>query len=176
MAPARPSAALLALFLLGGSALLMQAKAASLQISSPDFAPGAAIPAKYGKAHANLSPALQIKGIPAKAQTLALIVDDPDAPSGLFTHWVVWNIPVHTPVIREGKVPHGAEQGTNSNGDAHYDGPIPPSGTHRYYFHLFALDSGLSLPAGASRSALESAMQGHVVAQAETFGTFRAGG
>ena len=142
---------------------------------SPDFSTGAPIPAKYGKAHANISPALQIKGVPEKAQTLALIADDPDAPSGLFTHWVLWNIPTHTLLIREGKVPHGAERGTNSNGDVHYDGPIPPSGTHRYYFRLFALDASLSLPAGASRAALESAMKGHVVAKAETFGTFRAG-
>ena len=150
-------------------------RADSLRITSPDFAQGAAIPSKYGKAHANISPALQIKGAPAKTQSFALIVDDPDAPGGLFTHWLIWNIPAHGILIREGKVPRGAEQGKNSDGHDRYDGPIPPSGMHRYFFHLFAVDQELRLAPGASRKVLESALRGHVLAKAETFGTFQAG-
>ena len=174
MEPAfRPLARAILIFLLAGFASHLQAD--SLQITSPDFDIGKPIPGKYGKAHTNISPALQIKGAPAGTKSFALIVDDPDAPGGLFTHWVLWNIPAHGILIREGKVPHGAEQGKNSDGHSRYDGPIPPIGTHRYFFHLFALDTDLDLAAGASRATLESAMRGHVLAKAETYGTFQAG-
>jgi Raf kinase inhibitor-like YbhB/YbcL family protein len=140
------------------------------------------MPPRSAKAGGNISPDLLIDAVPAKARTLALIVDDPDAPSGLWTHWVVWNIPPDVQreigpfqvTIPEGVVPNGAVQGKNSFGDTHYDGPAPPSGTHRYFFHVYALDSKLSLAEGASRGELEAAMKGHVVGSAEFFGTYSA--
>ncbi len=151
------------------------AQTTAFHLSSPAFAPGKPLPAKYALAHENLSPELRLSGIPARTKSLALIVDDPDAPSGLFTHWVVWNLSPDTVKIAEGSLPIDAQQGRNSHGDAYYDGPSPPSGTHRYFFHLYALDTYLSVPAGAKRDRLEKAMQGHVVAETETMGTYAAG-
>ena len=154
----------------GGLAL-----AGSLQISSPAFANGQPIPAKYARKHQNLSPTLRIKGVPEGTKSLALIVDDPDAPGGLFTHWLVWNIsPQHT-LFLEGRPPRGVEVGTNNLGDTKYDGPFPPAGTHHYIFHLYALDATLSLPAGSARAALAAAIKGHTLADAKLTGTYQAG-
>ena len=109
---------------------------------------------------------MQIADIPSEAKSLVLIVDDPDAPGGLFTHWLVWNIPPQTSAVGEGSAPKGV-QGTNDFGKLGYGGPCPPSGTHRYYFKIFALDRELDLPFGAKRGQLDGAMKGHVVAQGE---------
>jgi Raf kinase inhibitor-like YbhB/YbcL family protein len=144
----------------------------SFQISSPDFAPGQPMPAKYTRGHGNTSPALRIKGTPAQAKSLALIVEDPDAPAPHFTHWLVWNIDPHNVHFLEGRPPRGAKVGKNSFGSVRYDGPAPPSGTHRYVFDLYALDAPLTLAAGADRAALMTAMQGHVVGKAEMLGTY----
>lgn len=122
----------------------------------------------------NRSPQLLIGSIPLNAKSLVLIVDDPDAPSGLWTHWLLWNIPPDKVVLEEGEVPKGAVQGKNSFGRTRYDGPAPPGGTHRYFFHVYALDAKLSLAEGASRSELEAAMKDHVVGSAEFFGTYSA--
>jgi Raf kinase inhibitor-like YbhB/YbcL family protein len=149
--------------------------AGSLQISSPAFADGQPIPAKYARGHQNLSPTLRIKGVPDRTQSLALIVDDPDAPGGLFTHWLVWNVSPHHALFLEGRPPRGAEQGKNSVGDTKYDGPFPPSGTHHYVFHLYALDTSLSLPEGSDRAALTAAIKGHILANATLTGTYQAG-
>lgn len=143
------------------------------RIVSSDFSPGQPIPAKYSRQHGNISPALEIDGVPARAKSLALIVDDPDAPSAFFTHWLVWNIGVHHVIFLEGRPPRGAEQGTNSFGNVRYDGPSPPSGTHRYFFHLYALDAPLKLAAGSDRAALTAAMKGHVIDEAKMFGTYK---
>jgi Raf kinase inhibitor-like YbhB/YbcL family protein len=145
-----------------------------MSASSPEFAQGKAMPLKSSLKGDNKSPQLLISSIPFKAKTLAIIVDDPDAPSGLWTHWLLWNVPPNIAVISEGEVPKGAAQGKNSFGRVRYDGPAPPSGTHRYVFHVFALDEPLSLPAGSSRDELEAAMKGHVVGKAEFFGTYSA--
>lgn len=150
------------------------AHAASMNISSPAFASGKPMPAKFAYKRENLSPPLTIGNVPANAKSLALIVDDPDAPMGLWTHWLVWNLPATTTDLAEGALPSGASQGKNSSGHARYDGPAPPSGTHRYFFHVYALDTTLSLPAGSTRAALEAAMKGHVVGSGETFGTYSA--
>jgi Raf kinase inhibitor-like YbhB/YbcL family protein len=147
---------------------------ASISVLSPDFAQGAGMSAKFAEKGGNTSPALQIGGVPATAKSLVLIVDDPDSPAGLWTHWLVWNLPVTTTALAEGKLPPGAIQGKNSFGRARYDGPIPPSGTHRYFFHVYALDAPLLLPEGTGRAALESAMKGHIVGTGETFGTYSA--
>ena len=100
-----------------------------------------------------------------------MIVDDPDAPGGLFTHWTVWNISPQTAAIDEGITPKGV-QGTNDFGKSGYGGPCPPSGTHRYYFKIFALDRELNLPSSAKRGQLDAAIKDHVVAQGELVGRY----
>ena len=157
---------------LGNSAVAQSSN--FMNLSSPEFAQGQPMPSKTSKHGENKSPQLLIGGVPLNAKTLVLIVDDPDAPAGLWTHWLLWNVPATTTVIAEGKAPEGAMEGKNSFGDLHYDGPAPPSGTHRYFFHVFALDAKLSLDSGASRDELETAMKGHVVGSAEFFGTYSA--
>jgi len=149
----------------------------SFSISAPAFAPGRPMPARYAHALQNISPELRIENIPPKTRSLALIVDDPDAPVGLWTHWLVWNLPPDTTSLPEGGLPPQAVEGKNSNGHVRYDGPAPPAGTgtHRYFFHLYALDAVLSLTAGGNRAALLAAMKGHVIGQAQTFGTYRYG-
>ena len=161
----------------GPSAILLAAIAsfaaggAKMKITSSAFQQGGSIPSKFSCDGANTSPPLQISGIPAEAKTLVLIVDDPDAPSGLFTHWVVWNISPQMSTVAEGSTPKGV-QGTNDFGKSGYGGPCPPSGMHRYYFKIFALDRELDLPAGARRGQLDAAMKGHVVAQGELMGRY----
>ena len=142
-----------------------------MKITSSAFQEGASIPSKFTCDSGDTSPPLQIAGVPAGAKSLALIVDDPDAPGGLFTHWMVWNISPQTNTIGEGNTPKGVH-GTNDFGKSSYGGPCPPSGTHRYYFKIFALDRDLDLPAGAKRNQLETAMKGHVVAQGELMGRY----
>jgi len=146
----------------------------NVNISAPAFEPGNPMPAKSAYKKQNISPELRIGNIPTSAKSLVLIVDDNDAPMGLWTHWLVWNLPANTTVIPEGKLPLGAIQGKNSFGNTRYDGPAPPSGTHRYFFHLYALDTTLSLPSGADSKALLAAMEGHVVGTGETFGVYSA--
>ena len=142
-----------------------------MKVTSSAFKEGAEIPSKFTCDGADTSPPLQIADIPSEAKSLALIVDDPDAPSGLFTHWLVWNIPPQTGSVREGSAPKGA-QGANDFGKSGYGGPCPPSGTHRYYFKVFALDRELDLPSGAKRGQLDAARKGHVVAQGDLIGRY----
>ena len=142
-----------------------------MKVTSFAFQEGANIPSKFTCDGENTSPPLQIADIPSEAKSLALVVDDPDAPSGLFTHWAVWNIPPQTTAVGEGNAPKGV-QGTNDFGKSGYGGPCPPSGTHRYYFKVFALDRELDLPFGAKRGQLDAAMKGHVVAQGELMGRY----
>jgi Raf kinase inhibitor-like YbhB/YbcL family protein len=144
---------------------------AKMKIISSAFQEGGNIPSKFTCDGGDTSPPLQIAEVPSGAKSLALIVDDPDAPSGLFTHWIVWNISPQTGAVGEGSAPKGA-QGTNDFGKAGYGGPCPPSGTHRYYFKIFALDRELDLPPGTKRSQLDAAMKGHVVAQGELMGRY----
>ena len=144
---------------------------AKMKITSSAFQEGANIPSKFTCDGADTSPPLQIADIPSQAKSLALIVDDPDAPGGLFTHWMVWNIPPQTSAVGEGSAPKGV-RGTNDFGKSGYGGPCPPSGTHRYYFKIFALDRELDLPSGAKRGQVDAAMKGHVVAQGELMGRY----
>src|SRR5438045_5976237 len=118
---------------------------AKMKITSSAFQEGGNIPSKFSRDGGNVNPPLRVEGTPANAKSLVLIVDDPDAPVGLFTHWLVWNIDPKTTEIAEHSVPSGAVQGTNDFPGARYDGPQPPSGTHRYYFRIFALDQALNL-------------------------------
>ena len=144
---------------------------AKMKITSSAFQEGAIIPSKFTCDGADTSPPLQIADVPSGAKSLALIVDDPDAPSGLFTHWMVWNISPQTNIIGEGSTPQGV-QGTNDFGKSGYGGPCPPSGMHRYYFKIFALDKTLDLPPGAKRKELDKAMNGHVIAQGQLMGRY----
>jgi Raf kinase inhibitor-like YbhB/YbcL family protein len=148
-----------------------------MEIRTDAFAPGAAIPEKYTCSGENGSPPLAISGVPQSARTLALIVDDPDAPAGTFVHWVVYNLPPQTARIDAGikpgkTMPGGGMQGRNDFGRAGYGGPCPPPGSpHHYRFRLFALNSQLA-PSSDTGTAVEQTMQGHVVASAEMVGTF----
>jgi Raf kinase inhibitor-like YbhB/YbcL family protein len=143
-----------------------------MKITSPSFQEGGSIPEKFSKNGRNVSPELRIEGAPAQAKSLALIVDDPDAPVGLFTHWLVWNIDPKIAQIAEGRAPSGAVQGKNDFGEIGYGGPQPPSGTHRYYFKVFALDRRLDLKPGAKRREVDAAIKGHVIGQGELMGRY----
>lgn len=143
----------------------------SMKLASPSFEQNGPIPSQYTCDGSNLQPALLIADAPANAVSLALIVDDPDAPSGDFVHWTVWNIPTSTTLLEEGQHPPGVE-GMTGFGRAGWGGPCPPSGTHRYQFKLYALDATLDLDPSAKKSALEAAMQGHILDQALLVGTY----
>jgi Raf kinase inhibitor-like YbhB/YbcL family protein len=144
---------------------------ANMKITSSAFQEGGNIPSKFTCDGGDTSPPLQIAEVPSGAKSLALVVDYPDEPSGVFTHWIVWNISPQTDTIAEGVTPKGVH-GKNDFGKAGYGGPCPPSGTHRYYFKIFALDRELDLPPGTKRSQLDAAMKGHVVAQGELMGRY----
>lgn len=159
--------ALLNFVVLVTTSLLCQAE--TMNLASPDFAENTSLPRKFTCDGQNISPTLIISGIPARAVTLALIVDDPDAPMGTWVHWVVYDIPV-TGRISEGAVP--GKQGTNDFGRLNWGGPCPPSGTHRYFFKLYALDAELGLKEGANKDELERAMQSHVLARSELIGLY----
>jgi hypothetical protein len=160
----------------GASAILLAAIAsfaggARMKITSSAFQQAANIPSKFSCDGPNTSPPLQISDVPTNAKSVVLIVDDPDAPTGLFTHWAVWNMSPQTSTIVEGSTPKGVH-GTNDFGKSRYGGPCPPSGTHRYYFKVFALDRELDIPVGAKRHQLDAAMKGHVIAQGELMGRY----
>lgn len=149
------------------------AASASIKVTSPAFHEGGDIPARFTCSGANDSPPLHFEMVPSAAKSLVLVVDDPDAPGGLFTHWLVWNLDAKTTEIGEKSAPKGTT-GRNDFGKTAYGGPCPPSGTHRYYFKVFALDTQLSLAAGAKRAQLDAAMRGHVVGQGQLMGRYGA--
>jgi Raf kinase inhibitor-like YbhB/YbcL family protein len=154
------------------SLVALAAGGAKMKISSSAFQEGGTIPERFSKNGQNVNPELRIEGVPAEAKSLALIVDDPDAPVGLFNHWLVWNIDPKTTEIAESSVPKGAMQGTNDFPGSGYDGPQPPSGTHRYYFKIFALDRTLDLKSGAKRREVDAAMRGHIVGEGQMMGRY----
>ncbi len=151
----------------------VSAKEGPMKISSAAFAENSKIPKGHTCDGENTSPPLTIAGVPEGALSLALIVDDPDAPGGTWVHWVVWRIDAGTREIKAGSLPAGAVQGANSFRKNNYGGPCPPSGSHRYFFKLYALDRALDLEPGATKADLERAMKGHVVAEAQTMGRYR---
>ena len=155
----------------------------SLKLQSKSFIDGKNIPAKYTCDGQNLSPELNWSGAPPKTKSFALIVEDPDAPTLNFTHWVVFNIPLIADpntnrfelvegFPRDEKTDKGILQGANDFQKIGYDGPCPPGGNHRYYFKLYALDGPLHLGGGALRSQVEKAMKGHVLAQTQIMGSY----
>jgi Raf kinase inhibitor-like YbhB/YbcL family protein len=144
----------------------------TLSISSPAFQQNGRIPPKYTCDDADINPPLAIvNGLPG-AKSLALIVDDPDAPRGTWVHWVVWNINPDIREIAEHTVPPGASEGMNDFRKRSYGGPCPPSGTHRYFFKLYALDTTLALGSGTTKGDLERAMKGHILGQTEFIGLY----
>ena len=161
-----------ALMAIGSVGFLLGAGGTKMKVTSSAFQEGGDIPSKFSRDGQDINPPLRIEAAPANAKSLGLIMDDPDAPVGLFTHWLVWNIDPKTTEITENSVPKGAVQGTNDYPSLGYGGPQPPSGTHRYYFKVFALDRTLDLPSGAKRKDLDKAMNGHVIGQGQLMGRY----
>lgn len=142
-----------------------------MKIASPEFGHNEPIPKKFTCQGDDINPALVIEGLPAGTKSLGLIMDDPDAPMGTWVHWVVFDIPAETSRIEENSIP--GKQGGNDFRRNNYGGPCPPSGTHRYFFKVYALDTLLNLQEGIKKSALEKAMQGHILDQAELIGLYK---
>jgi Raf kinase inhibitor-like YbhB/YbcL family protein len=141
-----------------------------LTVTSPAFENSKNIPSKYTCDGNDVNPPLNIEGIPKEAKSMVLIVEDPDAPMGLWIHWVVWNIPP-TSTIKENSAP--GTQGLNTSGKRAYGGPCPPSGTHRYFFRVYALDTVLDLGSNSEKENVEEAIQGHALAKGEIIGLYR---
>ncbi len=146
-----------------------------LKLSSKSFENGKSIPSKYTCDGQNINPPLTISGVSAEAKSLAIIVDDPDALMGTFTHWLVWDIPPSVTEINEGEVPSESVLGVNDFGVLEYKGPCPPSGTHRYFFKLYALNQLLNLKQGSSKDELLKAMDGKIIEKTELVGTYKRG-
>jgi Raf kinase inhibitor-like YbhB/YbcL family protein len=147
----------------------------TFELKSAAFQHGQPIPRQYTADGRNSSPPLQWTKPPDGTRSLALVCEDPDAPRGIFTHWVVFNLPPQQLELREGgTLSGGAKIGTNDFGKAGFGGPAPPPGKpHRYFFRLYALDETLDLDVGCKRKDLLDAMQGHILAEAELMGTYR---
>jgi len=142
----------------------------AMKITSPNFKDNEFIPKKFTCEGEDVNPALIVEGIPKEAKSMVLIVDDPDAPMGTWVHWVVYDIPVVNR-IEESSIP--GKQGINDFGRRDYGGPCPPSGTHRYFFKIYALDEMLNLKEGISKKELEGIMQGHILEKAELIGLYK---
>ncbi len=154
----------------------------TFSLTSPVFTKGGAIPAKYTCDGDDISPPLSWEGVPENTQSLALIMDDPDAPDPdaprvTWVHWVLYNIPTSVAVLSEGvtvaQLPQGARRGKNDWNRTGYGGPCPPIGRHRYFHKLYALDIMLPEMQRPTKAELETAMEGHVVARAELVGTYQ---
>jgi hypothetical protein len=143
-----------------------------MKITSSAFGHEGIIPTTYTCDGEDISPPLRIKNIPEGTKSLALIMDDPDAPGGTFTHWVAWNIEPQEEIPADTRP---GPEGKNDFGNTGYGGPCPPSGTHRYYFKLCALDTTLDVAKGAPRKEVEDALEGHIIAVAELMGTYTRG-
>jgi len=146
-------------------------------IKSNAFEDKGAINSKYTCDGENISPELSWSGFPEGTRSFALIADDPDAPCGTWVHWVVYDIPANVTALPEGVpddeiLPNGARQGLNDFKDIGYGGPCPPRGVHRYFFKLYALDEKLGLKSGLSKKSLLDRIKGHVIAEAEIYGTY----
>ena len=143
-----------------------------MKVSSPAFGESESIPSRFTCDGSNINPQLNIDGIPTNTMSMAIIVDDPDAPGGDFVHWVAWNLPVSSQIKEHSTI--GAE-GRNDFGKNNYGGPCPPKGTHHYHFKVYALDERLAIPASSGKPELEHAMEGHILAFGELTGLYRRG-
>lgn len=149
-----------------------------MELKSAAFQQEGMIPSKYTCDGADVSPPLTWSEPPPKTQSFALISDDPDAPVGTWVHWVAWNLPPNARSLDENvpkkdSLPNGMKQGTTDFRRIGYGGPCPPSGTHRYFFKLYALSTTLNLSSRTTKKELERAMKGYVLAQAELMGKYR---
>lgn len=150
-----------------------------MKLTSSVFKEGGIIPSVYTCEGKNINPPLEISGVPANAKSLVLINDDPDVPKtlrpdGMYDHWIIFNMPPNTHKLAEHSTPPGV-QGKSTNGKNQYVGPCPPDREHRYFFKLYALDTMLDLPAGATKKEVEKAMHGHVIAQCQLLGRYEKG-
>ncbi len=155
-----------------------EAEKMAIKITSPAFDQGGMIPSKYTADGQNISPPLKWEDVPEGTTTIALISDDPDAPMGTWVHWVMWNIPPDKKELSENvppdkRLPDGSIQGITDFRKPGYGGPAPPSGTHRYFFKVYALDMKLDLPDNSTKADLVKAMQGHILAQGELMGKYK---
>ncbi|MEW6116632.1 MAG: YbhB/YbcL family Raf kinase inhibitor-like protein [Nitrospirota bacterium] len=166
------AAAIFVFFLIATALSKEDSAMAELKLSSPVFKDNSPIPSKYTCDGNDVNPPLVIENVPSNAKSLVLIVDDPDAPMGTWVHWVVWNIEPKTKEIKEHSLPKGAIQGINDFKKHDYGGPCPPSGTHRYFFKLYALDATLNLPSSARKADVEKAMKGHIISQGQLVGLY----
>jgi len=151
---------------------------AEIKLTSSAFKDGEPIPRTYTCDGVNVSPPLEWSGAPGTAKTIAIVCDDPDAPGGTWVHWILYNLPADNIGLVENApasetLKAGGFQGKNDFGKIGYGGPCPPSGTHRYFFKIFALDSELPLKAGATKAELMKAMAGHTLVQGQLIGTYR---
>ena len=144
----------------------------NMKISSSAFENNGMIPSEYTCDGDDVSPPLTFGNIPNNTKSLALIMDDPDAPMGTWVHWLVWNIPANKTGFSKGEN-ITFPQGKNDFGDLAYGGPCPPFGTHRYFFKLYALDTMLNLSIGSSKKQLEKAMSGHIIEEAQLIGLYK---
>ncbi|GAB4242858.1 MAG: YbhB/YbcL family Raf kinase inhibitor-like protein [Acidobacteriota bacterium] len=150
----------------------------AMLLTSPAFAAGGEIPVRYTCDGEDISPPLNWAGVPAAAKALVLIMDDPDAPVGTWDHWILYNIPASLAGLAENypamaEAPDGTRSGRNSWGRLGYGGPCPPSGTHRYFFRLYALSGKLDLAPGATSQQVRAAMAGLVLDETSMYGTYR---
>ncbi|MDQ1265648.1 MAG: hypothetical protein QG635_799 [Bacteroidota bacterium] len=154
------------------------AKEVDIKLKSKAFAEGEMIPKKYSCDGKNISPELSWSGIPAGAKSIAIVCDDPDAPSGEFVHWVIYNIPASATKLEKAiptkkNLPNGALQGTSDARKIGYTGPCPPGELHRYFFTIYALDVMLNLDAGAAKDRLFAAMRGHILGEGKLMGKYK---
>lgn len=158
----------------GGQAAESEGLPMTIEVTSTAFNDGQAIPSRYTCDGQDISPALAWRNVPAGAASLVLIMDDPDAPRGNWVHWVIFNMPTDVTGLPEASdaVPSGATEGNNSWKRTGYGGPCPPSGTHRYFFKLYAVDTLLDLSSGVTRGQVERAMEGHILDWGELMGTY----
>ncbi len=144
-----------------------------MKISSTAFENNSLIPSKYTCEGQEINPPLEFKDVPEDTKSLVLIVDDPDAPMKTWIHWTIWNIDAKTTQILQNSCPKGAVEGITSFGRTGYGGPCPPSGTHRYFFKLFALDKMLDLSPNSHARDIESTIEGHIIRKAELIGLYK---
>jgi Raf kinase inhibitor-like YbhB/YbcL family protein len=149
---------------------VMTTTAATLNISSPAFQYNGMIPSIYSCEGKNINPSLVIRNVPEEARSLALIMDDPDAPTGTFVHWVSWNM---DPSMNIGENREPGVAGKNGKSMNGYTGPCPPNGTHHYHFKIYALNTMLNISINSGKAELERAMEGHVLAQGELVGLYK---
>src|SRR5574337_381410 len=169
---------LMRFIVMGLAALLIGAGGTTMKLESQAFQAGHLIPPQYTCDGQDISPPLSWSDPPTGTTSFVLISDDPDAPMGTWVHWVIWNIPASARALEQNlpktaSLPNGAKQGTTDFHRVGYGGPCPPSGTHRYFFKLYALDTTLNLPSSTTKKDLEKAIQSHILAQTELMGKYR---